>query len=123
MSSCQLARYILELVEAAVANAKRAAAIRVIDRDDESKRIGDAPFQRERIGAFCASSMFATVGRFLSLRVRDLSRYGLDLAHVKTLRNDFFREFLGVGLSDQHASMSGGKLTALNVVLHRVGQL
>ena len=46
----QPAHDVVELIEAAVADGERAAAVGVLDGDAEAERVGEALLQRQRVG-------------------------------------------------------------------------
>ena len=48
--SLQPPHHVVELIEAAVADGERAAAVAVLDGDAEAERVGEALLQRQRVG-------------------------------------------------------------------------
>ena len=96
---------IVELIEAAITDADRAAALTMIDADRETKRISKALFQCERVGVFCcAGARFAAVCLILTASLTGFARDLLDLAHIEAARHDFFRQPLRIVMADQSAA-------------------
>src|SRR5580704_13728159 len=85
----------VELIEAAIADREAAAATAVIDTDCEPECIGQAFFQRQRIGVFRRADLMAA---FLlpAFLLPGLARDLFDLARVESARDYFVRQALGI---------------------------
>ena len=66
--------HFVELIEAAVADGERAAALAVFDGDAEAERVGNALLQRQRVGVVCALPAGLANARAISSTWRTLRR-------------------------------------------------
>ena len=83
--SLQPPHHVVELVEVAVADHKRAAAFAVLDGDAEAERVGEALLQRQRVGVLRAlGARFAIFCLRLAAWLGQCAGDLLDLAHVAT---------------------------------------
>src|SRR5271170_7361276 len=88
----QPTQHVVELIEIAVADGENAAALAMIDADSQTERVGNALFKRDHIGVFVRPhARFAPVLLSLFAFLPDRARYCLDLAHIETASDDFFR--------------------------------
>ena len=94
MLSFQPAHNLIELIEAAIADCQAAAAAAVIDADRKPERVGQAFFQRQRIGIFGRVRLVAFL--LSAFVLPDLARDLFDLAHIETTRDYFVGQALGV---------------------------
>src|SRR5665213_2110877 len=107
---------IVELIEAAITDADRTAALTMINADRETKRISKALFQCERVGVFCCAG--ARFAASLTGFAGDL----LDLAHIEAARHDFVRQPLRIVMADQSARVTGAEAAGMDVLLDTIGQ-
>src|SRR5579862_1711689 len=93
--SFQPAHHFVELIEAAIADRQRTATAAVVDTNREPERIGQAFFQRQRIGVFRRTGLVA--GFLLpAFLLTGLAGDLFDLARVEAARDYFVRQALRV---------------------------
>src|ERR671930_1874002 len=95
----------------------------VIDRDFEPERVGDPPFERDRIGVLAGAAQLPPRGRRRLAVLLAGPAPLLDLANAEPHLDDLLSELLGVRATDQHARMAGADLARANERLHLLGQL
>ena len=95
----QPAHDFIELIEATIADRQAAAATAIVDTDRKPERVGQAFFQRQRIGIFRRVRLAAAF-LLLAFLLPDLARDLFDLARIETARDDFVRQALGIVMAD-----------------------
>ena len=77
----------------------------------KTERIGNTLFQHHRVGALLPHACAAACS--FSVLVRAHARHRFDLAHIEIAGDDFLRQRLGVGVTDQHARVPGIELAGV----------
>lgn len=117
----QPAHHFVELIEAAIADRKRSPATAVINADRQSERVGQAFFQRQRIGIFRRMGLVAAFLLSAAL-FSDLARDLFDLAHIETARDDFVCQALSIVMAHQSARLAGVEATGMDMVPDSIGE-
>src|SRR5262245_15558087 len=98
--------HMVELIEASVVDVQDTPLIPVVDGDAQAQRIGQTLFQSERIRVLLDTRLARLLPRLLALAAGDF----FHLAHVQAARDDVVGHFLGIGLPDQRAGVTGREL-------------
>src|ERR1700678_965199 len=105
--------HIAELLEAAVLDVDGTALAAVIDRDREAQRIGDLFLQSDSVSGL--------LGRGARASFDVGTHHRFHLADVKPALDDFLRQALRFGVTDQCPRMAGRELSRADAGLHGFG--